>query len=117
MFSSSFRASLVAIIASAVAVSAAPGILVDINLTVLLSLLGLKDGGSESMKVVTTVANTGNKPLRLLRDPRGVLNSFPEDSFTIADSTGSRPSFNGARVRLVSGYLTNSRADAFGFHF
>jgi len=111
------RASLVALVASAVAVSAAPAIILDVNLTVILSPLGLKGDGSENMKVITTVANTGSKQVKLLKDPRGVLRSFPEDSFIITGPTGSRPSFNGARVSLASGYLTNLRADAFSFCF
>ena len=115
MFSSSLHAALIALVA--VAVSAAPAVTPDANLAVLLSLPGLNGDGSENMKVTTTVANTGNKPVKLLKDPRGVLSSFPEDSFAITSFTGSQPSFNGARVSLASGYPTNLRSDAFGFHF
>ena len=117
MLFSSLRASLVALVASAVAVSAAPAIDIDINLTVIVSLLSSKGDGSENMKVTTTVTNTGNKSVKLLKDPRGVLSSFPENSFKITGPTGSHPSFTGARVSLASGYLTDLRADAFGSHF
>ena len=116
MFSSSLRASLVALIASGVAVSAAPALILGINLSVILSL-GSKSNGPENMNVVTTVANTGSKSVKLLKDPRGVLNSFPENSFTITGPTGSQPSFNGARVSLASSYVTKLRADAFGLPF
>jgi len=117
MFSSFLRASLAALVASAVAVSAAPAIIIDVDLTVMLSLPDSKGDGSENVKVVTTVANTGNKPVQLLEDPRGVLRYFPEDSFIITGPADSHPSFNGARVSLASGYLTNLRSDAFGFCF
>jgi len=109
MFSSSIRASLVALVASAVAVCAAPILTVD-----LLRLIIAVDIGVGGL-ATTTVSNNGDKEIKLLKDPRGVLDSFPEDSFTITDSTGSRPSFNGAKVGHRSGYLTNLRADAFGF--
>jgi len=117
MLPSSLRASLVALVASAFAVSAAPAVALDVHLIVTLSLLSLKGDGSENTNVITTVANTGDKSVKLLKDPRGVLDSFPEDSFTITGPAGSHPSFNGARVSLASGYPTNSRANAFGFHF
>lgn len=65
----------------------------------------------------TTVSDTGGKEIKLLKDPRGILDSFPEDSFTITNSTGSHPSFNGAKVSRASCYLANLRADAFGFRF
>ena len=39
----------------------------------------------------TTVSSTGDKALKLLKDPRGVLDSFPEDSFTITGIESSDP--------------------------
>ena len=106
MFSSSIRASLVALVASAIAVCAAPIVAVDLIIVVDIDVGGL---------ATTTVSNNGDKQIKLLKDPRGILDSFPEDSFTITDSTGSRPSFSGARVSHPSGRLINLRADAFGF--
>ena len=109
MFSSSLRASLVALVASAVAVCAAPTATADVgvHLGVNVNPLG---------SVTITVGNNGGKTLKLLKDPRGVLDTFPEDTFTITDATGSRPSFNGAKVNPASGHLTKSHADAFGLH-
>ena len=101
MFSSSLRASLVALVASAIVVSAAPG------LTVKTSTPNLKVDGLENLKVTTTVTNSGDETLKLLNDPRGVLNPFPENSFSITDTAGSRPSFNGAKVSCASCHLTN----------
>jgi len=83
-----------------VVVSAVPAITIDVDLTVTLSLPGSDGDGSENMKVITTVANTGDKTLKLLKDPRGILDSFPEDSFTVTDAAGSRPPFIGAKVNL-----------------
>ena len=82
MFSSSICASLVALIASAVIVSAAPG------LTLKTSIPNVNVDGLESLKVITTVTNTGDETLKLLNDPRGVLESFPENSFTITAVDG-----------------------------
>ena len=92
MFSSSLRASLVALVASAVAVSAAPGLVIKTPTS------SLDVGGLENLKVTTTVINTGDETLKLLNDPRGVLNSFSENSFSITDAAGSRPLFKGAKV-------------------
>ena len=92
MFSPSLRASLVALVASAVVVSAAPG------LTVKTSTPSDKVNGLGNLKVTATVTNTGDQTLKLLKDPRGVLNTFPENTFSITDASGSSPSFNGAKV-------------------
>jgi len=114
MFSSPLRASFVALVASAVAISAAPALTSNVDLTVTLSLLDLKDDGPGNMKVVTTIVNTGNKTLKLLKDPRGILDSFPDDTFTVTDPTGSHPPFIGAKVNHASGHLTTVRTDACG---
>ena len=100
MFSSP-RASLVTLVAFAVAVSATPG------LTLKTSTPDVYINGLENLKVTTTITNSGDETLKLLNDPRGVLNSFPENSFTITDTSGSSPSFVGARVNHPSVYLTD----------
>ena len=96
MFCSSLGASLVALVASAAAVSAAPG------LTLKTSTPNVDIDGLENLKVTTIITNTGDETLKLLNDPRGVLDSFPENSFTITDASGSSPSFNGAKVDYPS---------------
>ena len=111
MFSSSLCASFVAPIASAATVSATPSLILktstpDINV-----------GGLENLKVTTTVTNTGEGTLKLLNDPRGVLNTFPENTFNIANLAGSRPSFHGAKVNHPSSYSTKTRAHAFCLRF
>lgn len=94
---SSLHAPLVVVLASAVAVSAAPGV------TVKISTPNVEVDGLENLKLTTTVTNTGDETLKLLNDPRGVLSSFPENSFGVVNATGSRPVFNGAKVNHPSG--------------
>ena len=113
MLSSSLRAFLIALVASAAAVYAAP--VADISLGLHVSV-ELNLNGRPGPLLTVTVDNRSGKTLKLLKDPRGVLDTFPEDSFAITDATGSRPSFNGAKVSHASGYLASSRADGFGFH-
>jgi peptidyl-Lys metalloendopeptidase len=111
MFSSYLRASLAALVASAITASAAP------SLTVKTSTPNAIVDGLGNLKVTATITNTGDETLKLLNDPRGVLNKFPENSFNITDATGSRPSFNGAKVNHASGHLTSMCAQVFGFRF
>ena len=97
---SSLPVALVVLVASAVVANAAP------SLSVMTSVPNVDVNRLENLKVVVTVFNIGDEPLKLLKDPRGVLDSFPEDSFTITGAAGVRPLFSGATVgrpRLVSG--------------
>ena len=110
MLFSSLHASLVAIVASAIAVSADPSLAVKTS-TPIVNVDGL-----ENLKVTATVINTGNETLKLLNDPRNVLNPFPGNSFNITDATGSHPSFNGALVNCASVRHINTRAHASRFH-
>ena len=88
----SLRATFVVLVVSAVAAFATP------SLTVKASTPNVNVDGLEKLKVTTIVTNTGDETLKLLNDPRGVLDSFPENSFHITDAAGSRPSFNGGKV-------------------
>ena len=108
MFSSPLFSSLVALVASAVAVSAAPA------LSVWTWTFNADVYGLENLEVTTTIVNTGDETLKLLHDPHGVLDNFPENSFSITDAAGSRPSFVGARVNHAFGYLQNLYADVSG---
>ena len=95
MFSSSLRSTLVALVASAVAVSAAPGLS--------LTLSGAdKVDGVNNLKITATVKNTGDETLKLLNDPRGVLNQLPTEAFRIThDDNGDSTAFTGARLRSM----------------
>ena len=96
MFSSSLLTSLIALVVSAAAVSAAP------SLTVTALIPDVDVDGLANLKVTTTVVNTGNETVKLLNDPRGVLDNFPEHSFYIANATGFSPSFIGGMVNRAS---------------
>jgi len=89
-----------ALIASAASVSATP------SLTLKTSISDVNVNGLENLKVTTTVTNTGDGTLKLLNDPRGVLNTFPENTFNITNPAGSRPSFHGAKVNQRSCFLS-----------
>ena len=105
--SSSLCAAL-AVLAASVVVDAAP------SLTVKTSTPNVEVGGLENLRVTTTVVNSGDETIKLLNDPRGVLNPFPENSFIITDTTGSRPSFNGAKVNPDPLPGERACADTFG---
>ncbi|RDB29715.1 Peptidyl-Lys metalloendopeptidase [Hypsizygus marmoreus] len=105
MFSSALRATLIALVASAVAVSAASG-------------LSLKVTGPETvhdvdnLKVVTTVTNTGDETLKILNDPRGPLNKLAANTFAITDANGAVPAFTGVKVKYVPSAAIAAGKDA-----
>ena len=103
---SSLRAVVAVLVASAVAAGAAP------SLTVKASAPNVEVYGLRNMKVTVTIINTGDEVLKLLNDPRGVLSSFPEDSFIITNANGTHPSFDGAKVNYRSGRPGNVRVNA-----
>ena len=91
MFSSTLRATLIALAASAVAVSAAPGLSLKVSGPEAVD-------GVENLKVSTTVTNTGDETLKLLNDPRSALHTFSTTAFVITASAGSSPTFTGVGV-------------------
>ncbi|KAJ7576899.1 peptidyl-Lys metalloendopeptidase [Mycena floridula] len=94
MFSSSMRATLIALCLSALSVSAAPGLSLTVS--------GPETAeGVGALKVVATVVNTGSETLKLLNDPRGPLSSSPTNTFLISDATGATPAFAGIKVKYV----------------
>ncbi|KAM5543347.1 hypothetical protein V8D89_003221 [Ganoderma adspersum] len=92
MFTPSIRVALIALVTTASAVTACPGL--SLNVTGPSAIDGV-----ENLKVVATLTNTGDETLRLLNDPRSVLDTLPADSFTVTDSDGASPSFIGVRVK------------------
>ena len=96
MFSSALRSALITLVASAVTVSAVPG------LTLKLSGADKVDG-VDNLKVVATLVNTGDETLKLLNDPRGPLSKLPTATFLVShDESGVAPAFTGAKVCFVS---------------
>ena len=92
MFCTSLRAALFVLAATASAVFAAPGLSLQVTGPNVVN-------GVENLKVVTTLTNTGDETLKLLKDPNSVLNTMPADTFTITAADGSSPSFAGVRLK------------------
>ena len=94
MFSTSLRATLIALvaIATAASVSAAPGLSLKVTGPAAVD-------GVENLKVVATVTNTGDETLKLLNDPRTVLSTLPANTFSITTDSGASPSFTGVKVK------------------
>ncbi|KAF9051379.1 hypothetical protein BJ165DRAFT_1400905 [Panaeolus papilionaceus] len=94
MFSSSLRATFIALTSLAIAVSASPS-------------LSLKVSGVQSVQnvenftVKTVLTNTGDETVKVLNDPRGPLSKMPTDTFTITNAKGDKPAFNGIKVKYV----------------
>lgn len=108
MFSAALRTALIALVASAVTVSAGPGLA--------LKLSGAdKVDGVDNLKVFTTVTNTGDETLKLLKDPRGPLSKLPTQTFLVThDESGVSPAFIGAKVKYVPSYAAKfGGSDAF----
>ena len=111
MFFSFLRFPLVALVARPALVSSTSSVSALPSLTVGTSSSDPNIDGSGGLKVIATVVNTGGESLRLLNDPRGVLDPFPENTFTFVGPSDSRPSFRGARVNHTSGYVIDLCTD------
>ena len=72
------------------------------GLIVKISTPNIDVNGVENLKVTVTVTNTGDEVVKLLNDPRGVLNAFPTKAFTITGPAGSNPLAIGAIVNRLS---------------
>ncbi|KAG8740765.1 hypothetical protein FRC10_003923 [Ceratobasidium sp. 414] len=83
---------LSAFLLSAVAVSAAPSLVLDV--TGPPSAVDIN-----GLVVQTTLRNVGDVPLRLLNSPNSVLSTFETETFTISSASGSSPAFTGIRVK------------------
>ncbi|KAL0566820.1 hypothetical protein V5O48_015184 [Marasmius crinis-equi] len=57
--------------------------------------------GVHNLKVTATLTNTGNETLKLLNDPRGPLSHIATNTFSILSSSGSKPNFNGVKLKYV----------------
>ncbi|KAG5654427.1 hypothetical protein H0H81_002616 [Sphagnurus paluster] len=105
MFSSSLRATLFALAASAVAVSAAPGLSVKVA--------GPSNvAGVENLKVKTTVTNTGDEILKILNDPNSPLSKLPANTFSITDAKGATPAFTGIKAKYAPATAIAAGKDA-----
>lgn len=53
----------------------------------------------DNLRVATIISNTGSETLRLLRDPRSPLSTYPTETFGVVNADGSRAAFSGVKVR------------------
>ena len=113
MLLSSIRAPLVVLVACVTVVFSTPSVSALPSLIVK-TTPDLDFDGVGNPKVTTTIVNTGGETLKLFNDPRGVLDPFPENSFTFTAPSGSLPSFKGARVNHISCYVVDLRANVLG---
>ncbi|OJT06442.1 Peptidyl-Lys metalloendopeptidase [Trametes pubescens] len=94
MFPQRASQALLLCVAAAVGTLAAPSVLLQVS-----GPSSVVDIGN--LKVVTTVTNTGDEPLKLLNDPRSPLSDLPTDTFTITNPHGTSPDFIGIAVKYV----------------
>ncbi|KAG6884134.1 hypothetical protein C0992_006932, partial [Termitomyces sp. T32_za158] len=57
--------------------------------------------GIDKLVVNTTVTNTGDAILTLLKHPESPLSKLPANQFTITDANGSSPAFTGIKAKYV----------------
>jgi peptidyl-Lys metalloendopeptidase len=60
----------------------------------------------DNFQVVATITNTGDEALKLYKDPRTALSSFPENTFSIS-TDGATAKFVGAHVKYTYKTATN----------
>ncbi|TFK19572.1 zincin [Coprinopsis marcescibilis] len=65
----------------------------------------------ENFTVTTTITNTGDETLKVLRDPLSPMSKLPADTFAISTDRGAKPLFNGIKVK----YLPQLAAEAGAF--
>jgi len=69
--------------------------------------------GVQNLKVITTLINTGTDQLKLLNDPRTVLDKSPTHTFTITNADGTSPTFKGIMVKYVPEKVIQDNQDSF----
>ena len=68
----------------------------------------------DNLRVAATVSNTGSETLRLLRDPRSPLSTYPTESFGVVNANGARAAFSGIKVRYSPQAVAKAgRAESF----
>ncbi|KAK1235662.1 hypothetical protein PQX77_001104 [Marasmius sp. AFHP31] len=103
-FSSAVFSALASLCLFAISVAAAPGLS--------LSVSGSKKlAGVQDFKITTSLINTGNETLKLVKDPRTILSSLPTNCFTISNAEGASPVFTGARAKFVPEYVVENNIE------
>lgn len=62
------------------------------------------EDSTQPVAITANLTNTSMHKVTLLKDPRGLLSTFPTDTWTFRDSSGKRvrPKFVGARVKPMT---------------
>ncbi|TFK72457.1 zincin [Pluteus cervinus] len=94
MFSSTARTVLFALAATALSVSAAPGLSLKITGPSVVD-------GVPNLKVSATLTNTGDESLKILNDPLSPLSTIPANTFSITNTAGTTPYFTGIKAKFV----------------
>ncbi|KAI0330113.1 Metalloprotease [Cubamyces sp. BRFM 1775] len=87
-----FTSIVLILVATAASTLAAPDLLLQIT-------AHSPGQDTDSLKVLTTIQNSGDVPLELLNDPRSPLSNLPTDTFTIVNGRGISPDFVGIEVK------------------
>ncbi|KAG6887843.1 hypothetical protein C0992_010492 [Termitomyces sp. T32_za158] len=105
MFPNTLHATLIAFVASAVAVSALHSLSVEVSGEP--AVVGI-----DQLVVKTTVTNTGDEIITLLNHPESPLNKLPANTFTITDATGGTATFTGIKAKYVPAMAIAAGKDA-----
>ena len=119
-FSSTIWSALVCLCLSTISVGATPGLSLAVSGKLVSALSGcfssLSVGsnnfaGIQDFKITTSLVNTGDETLKLLKDPRTVMSSLPTDRFTISNANGASPAFTGVRGKYVPEYVVKNNIE------
>ncbi|KAH0580914.1 hypothetical protein H2248_012067 [Termitomyces sp. 'cryptogamus'] len=94
MFSHVLSTTFLALVASAVAVSATPSLSIKVTGEPTVA-------GVDKLIVKTTITNTADEILTLLNHPESPLNKLPANTFTITHATGITATFTGIKAKYV----------------
>ncbi|KAH8824093.1 peptidyl-Lys metalloendopeptidase [Flagelloscypha sp. PMI_526] len=104
MFSNTLRAALIALCALTVSATK--------ELT--LSVAGPASvDGVQNLKVTTSIVNTGDETLKILKDVRGPLSTLPTETFNIVAEDGTTPTFSGVKAKYVPSSVIEDGRESF----
>jgi peptidyl-Lys metalloendopeptidase len=65
----------------------------------------------DDFTVTTTIVNTGDEKVKLLKDPRTPLSSWATNTFVVTNQAGDAPKFDGVAVRYIPTKIATSTND------
>jgi peptidyl-Lys metalloendopeptidase len=98
-------ASTFVILASALAASATRSLKVEASAPLVVSNI-------DDFEIKTTVTNTGDEPLKLLKDPRGPLSQWGTNTFETTNQDGAAAEFTGVYVRYVPSKIAKTTQES-----